>query len=603
MSYKEKPKLKLFQFTNNAFQLIAIIDDYQSCSFERNMYEAGQFTITINLNIPNAIKFERGLFVQFDKDGYDFGEIINISDALGEGGKGSQTRQITGYDARYIFKKRIIRAFNTSADWEMTGKGEIVIRNLIADQCGVNAETKRQLPIINTIPETENAIGTTYACAESYSNLYEILTTIATQTGCGWRLKLTDGELNLEFYEGEDLSSTVKFSSEFESIRDGNVSDSSDSYANTIYVGGKGSGEDRDVYEGELQDADGNTPTGLNRYEAWDDESDLTTESEYMAQAESMLKQYGETVDVSANGLAKSPYEYKENYNVGDIIEVEINGISANVRILAVTENWSKGSYGLDFTIGKPLNTLGKQLNLMLTQIRKASNQTSSTDSVMWYTIPTDTEMAKADITYRTIGFIGDVGSNATFKLYLDDQRNGAKTYHIYFKQLGGTGKLTLTTGVAGAVNLVMNPGTYVSIITVQENGDIQLATATPTNTVESGNNQPVTSDAVVGFSQSKYVETNLISGYETMGFMDYVRLVGLRNEINFNIRIDAAPVMFQNGVIPVKEPGILFIKIVTGRAVAKYVTDGTSFEFYIKVSSSSQAESNWRPWRKVTLS
>ena len=72
MSYKEKPQLKLFQFTNNAFQLIAIIDDYQSCSFERNMYEAGQFTITINLNIPNAVKFERGLFVQFDTDGYDF---------------------------------------------------------------------------------------------------------------------------------------------------------------------------------------------------------------------------------------------------------------------------------------------------------------------------------------------------------------------------------------------------------------------------------------------------------------------------------------------------------------------------------------------------
>lgn len=486
MSYKEKPQLKLFQFTNNAFQLIAIIDDYQSCSFERNMYEAGQFTITINLNIPNAVKFERGLFVQFDTEGYDFGEIINISDALGEGGKGSQTRQITGYDARYIFKKRIIRNFNTSADWEMTDKGEIVMRNLIADQCGVNAEAKRQLPVINTIPTTENAIGSNYACAESYSNLYEILTTIATQTGCGWRLKLTDGELVLEFYEGEDLSSIVKFSSEFESIRNGNVSDSSDSYANTIYVGGKGSGDDRDVYEGELQDSDGNTPTGLNRYEAWDDESDLTTESEYMAQAESMLKQYGETVDVSANGLAKSLYEYKENYNVGDIIEVEINNISANVRILAVTENWSKGSYGLDFTIGKPLNTLGKQLNLMLTQIRKASNQTSSTDSVMWYTIPTDTEMAKADVTYNTIGFKGECASGgSTFKLYLDEEKTGAKTYHVYLKQLGG-GTLTLTTGKSGAQNLTISSGTYVLIIYIDENGNISSTTSSHASTSES---------------------------------------------------------------------------------------------------------------------
>ncbi|MBQ1777976.1 MAG: hypothetical protein IIZ93_07445, partial [Acidaminococcaceae bacterium] len=68
---------------------------------------------------------------------------------------------------------------------------------------------------------------------------------------------------------------------------------------------------------------------------------------------------------------------------------------------------------------------------------------------------------------------------------------------------LGGTGKLTLTTGVSGAVDLVMNPGTYVAIITVKENGDIQMASSTPTNTVQSGNNQPVTSDAVLVGSQT----------------------------------------------------------------------------------------------------
>ena len=53
MNYLEKPFLKLFAYQNNTFVLKAIIDDYAEISFERNLYEAGQFTITINYNIPN----------------------------------------------------------------------------------------------------------------------------------------------------------------------------------------------------------------------------------------------------------------------------------------------------------------------------------------------------------------------------------------------------------------------------------------------------------------------------------------------------------------------------------------------------------------------
>ena len=110
----------------------------------------------------------------------------------------------------------------------------------------------------------------------------------------------------------------------------------------------------------------------------------------------------------------------------------------------------------------------------MLKKIQSATNADgSSTESVRWYTIPTDEEEPKEDITYDTIGFTGDCGEGATFKLYLDSQKNGAKTYHVYFKELEGSGKLTLTTGIAGKENLVMDSGTYVSIIFVDEAGNV----------------------------------------------------------------------------------------------------------------------------------
>ena len=489
MSYKEKPQLKLFAFENNAFVLKAIVDDYQECSFEHNIYQAGQFTISINYNIPNSQLFQRGLFIQFGNNPYDFGEIYSIQDSIGEDGKGSQIRTISGYDARYILKRRVIKNMNSNGLWVMTAKGELCLRNLIKDQCGSGAEAKRQLPIENIIPADEEAIGKNYSVSEQFTNLYEVCRTIATQSEIGWRIAF-NGTLSLECFSGTDRSQTVQFSTSFDSLANGEFSDSSESFSNAIYIGGKGQNDDRDIYEGE----DG-TPSGFDRFESWDNQSQMTTESEYEAEALSMLSQYGQTLTMAGNGLAKSPYVFREQYDIGDIIKVAFSGKSANAQILSVTEHWAWGNYDIQFSFGKPQPNLAEQLQLMLRKIQSASNKTNSTDSVRWYTIPTDTEMPKSDVTYNTIGFIGNCASGgSTFKLYLDNEKTGAKTYHVYFKQLGG-GNLTLTTGKEGAANLVMNSGTYVAIIYVDENGNITSQSATATNTIQAGNYQPLTSD------------------------------------------------------------------------------------------------------------
>ena len=495
MSYKETPQLKLYKYENSAFILQAIIDDFQECSFEDNLYAAGQFSITINFNIPNSQLFQRGLFIQFGNS-WKFGEITKIQDKIDENGKGSQYRIITGYDARYILKRRVIKNMNSNGLWIMTGKGEIVLRNLINDQCGTNAEEKRKLPIINTIPDSETAIGKEYSASEQFSNLYEVCKTIATQSEIGWRLEFNGTSLTLVCFEGTDRTQTVQFSTSFDSLANGEFIDSSESFSNAIYVGGKGQNDDRDIYEGESA-IEGNSPAGLDRFESWDNQSSMTTESEYETEALSMLNQYGQTLTMSGNGLAKCPYEYEKEYFVGDKIKIAFSGKSANAQILSVTEHWAFGTYEINFNFGKPLPDLNAQLQLMLKQIQKASNKTNSKDSVRWYDIPTDTEMPASDVTYNTIGFIGNVGSGATFTLYRDSSGTGSKTYHVYFKQLDGSGKLTLTTGVSGASNLVMNPGTYVAIIYVDENGNITSQGMTATDIIQSGSTQPIESGAV----------------------------------------------------------------------------------------------------------
>jgi len=517
MRFKEQINLKLYKYENNSFVLQAIIDDYQEISFAHNLYEAGDFTITINYNIPNALKFERGMWIQFGNDSYMFGEILTITDSIGADGKGSQIRTITGKDARFIFKRRIIKNLNNEENWTMTAKGELCLRELIKSQCGSGAETKRQLPVTNTIPDSSAAIGKEYSVAEAFSNLYDTLVTIATQSEIGWRVKF-DGSLTLEVYQGSDLSNQVQFSTDFDSLSNGQFTDSAEAFANTIYVGGKGTGSDRDIYESEIE-TEGETPEGLERYEAWDNQSSMTSESEYEAEALAMLTQYGQTLNISGNGLSKSPYVFKEQYNIGDTITLAFSGKSAKAQILSVTEHWVWGQYGIEFSFGKPQNDLSRQLQLILKQIQKASNKTKSTDSVKYYTIPTDTTQPKADVIYDTIGFTGECASGgSTFQLYYDSEKTGAKTYHVWFKQLGG-GKLTLTTGVTGKTNLILNSGTYVAIIYVDAEGNVLSQGATATGTIESGNTQPATSDAVASSVQQL---TDIASSLPTDAVLHY---------------------------------------------------------------------------------
>ena len=462
----EKPILKLY---NTDFTLVALIDDYQQAQIEHNLYSAGAFSISINYNIPNAKLFERGLFLQFGNNARDFCVIQSVENSIGSSGKGSEYITVSGYDCRYLFKRRIIKNLNSNDTWSMTAKGELCIRSLVADQCGVNAEEKRKLPITNIIPNDADALGGTYSVSEAYSNLYDTLVTIATQSEIGWAVEFNGSSLNLVVYQGENKSNNVFFSTDFESLANGKYKDSNDSYSNSVYIGGKGTGSERDIYEGEVDE-----PEGLERFESYDNQSSMTTEEEYEEKARSILSQYGQTITVSGAGLAKCPYVFREQYDIGDIIKLSFSGKSANTQILSVSESWAKGSYSLSFNFGKPVNTLSDQLSIILRKIQDASNKSSSATSVKWYTLPDDTEQDISDVTFDTLGFTGEIASGgSTFTLGFNSEGVGCKTYIIYIKNLTGSDELTLTTGTDGAENITFNQGTYIAAVTVDTEGNV----------------------------------------------------------------------------------------------------------------------------------
>lgn len=519
---KANPQIKLYKYDNSAFILIAVIDDYQQISFEHSLYSAGTFTVTINYNIPNARLFSRGLFVQFGNNPHDFGEILTMRNSIGPDGKGSEILNITGYDARYLFKRRIIRNLNANDVWAMTAKGEICLRSLVRSECGDGAESKRRLPISNVIPEPANAKGGVYSVSESYTNLYDALCTIATQSEIGWAVTFENGALTLEVFEGRDLKDSVFFSTDFESLANGEYTDTAESFANVLYIGGKGEGSEQDMYEGSVTDEGGNEPSALDRFEAYDSQSSMTTEEEYEAEAGAMLSQYSQNVTVSGAGLVKCPFVFRENYDVGDVITLRFSDKTAVTQILSVTEQWSKGSYTLSFSFGKPQNNLAQQISLLLKKISNASKKTKAIECVKWYTIPTDTAQSEADVTFDTLGFTGAMTENTTFTLYEDDEGTGSKNYNIYVKNLSGNFNLTLTTGKAGATDYILKSGTYNAQIYADEEGNIVERSITPINDITAESLQPATSKAISEALDGKLDNTlQFIQGSEVDSLSD----------------------------------------------------------------------------------
>lgn len=492
--YNSKPVIKLYKYVNEEFKLIAIIDDFSSLAITKNKYEASEAVIEMNKNISNSDLFEVNLFFQCGDFYEDFYVITEIKDSVDQGGKGTQRRVINAKDCRYLLKRRIIKELNNVDTWDFTGTGEDCIKNLIISQCGENVQEKRRLSIDVSMSRAVG-IGAKYSVSEAYTNLYDVCVTIATQTEIGWFIKFIEGRLVLDFYYGKELSGIVRFDVDFDSLANGEFDESLESYSNAVYVGGQGNGGNRDIYEGEQTQATGylivndgylslgsnsrlvieaEAPNGINRFESWDNASNLTQRNEYLNESKSILSQYGQKLNFSGNGLAKSPFIFQRDYFVGDTVTVSFGGKSANVQILSVSEYWSWNNYEINFEFGKPIQDLSRQLSVLISQIQKyqATQNTNNNSSIRYYEIPSETEQPKTDTSLDIIGFVGDVGSGAEFKLFLEG-RTGAKTYHVYLKQLAGSGQLKLTTGIEGAQDLLLDSGTYVTIIYVDKDGNI----------------------------------------------------------------------------------------------------------------------------------
>ena len=510
----ENGNVIVYDYDGNSgkFLSVGIFDSAESVSYEWSAFNVGQFSIQARDDVPNAGLLSRGRVVRIG--GKATGIITTRKETLSQDGR--VVVAVTGYDLRILFKQRIIRNLNSDGKWEMSGNAETVLLSLIESECGSLAQEKRRLPV--SIPVSQSR-GEPVTVSESFTNLLDVCQKIALQGGIGWCVELSEGLLSLKVYTGEDKSGEVFISPAFGSIASGEWSDSSDSFSNAVYIGGKGNNGARDVFEGEENDA-----RGLMRFESFANESSLTTTQEYRNRADMALSQYEQTEKMSGQMLFKSPYVFGDDYFIADILTVEFRGHKSRQQITGYTESYQRGKYAIKADFGHQQMTIGNQLSAVANNVKNLSEQVPSnsiTSTVTANFTGGTWTQNKNEVKYDTI----DVNGAGKLILYFDaSSKTGRKGYNL-LPRTAGTLKLC-TTADSTETTLAVRAGfcyraevTDAGAVLVDEASAVRsyaegvqsyaetVAGRIPTvvDTVQAGNYNPVTSNAVAGMGISQY--------------------------------------------------------------------------------------------------
>jgi hypothetical protein len=454
-------QIQIYVYTP-ALDLVGIVEDYESASITRSFYEAGQWSITINYNIPNASLLQKGYYVQFGEDPRDAGKITTVNQKIDEGGKGSQVLVVSGLDLKAMFAQRTIMQLNDIDQFYLSDDAETVIKTLISDQCGATCtDANRVLP--NLVIAANQGRGGTYTISTKYTQLYAECATAATQSLLGWfvyidhvnKTFVMDCEVGLDRSAAQSVNPLCLFSPDMDSLKSASFVDDISTYRNLVYVGGDGQGASRVIHIG----YDTTEPTGFNRYEMFDDASNVSTTAALTAEAQAVLKQYNQTYELEGDVLVMSPYVYKEQYNVGDICTVKFSDVNLNVRILDITQSWEWGEYTISSTWGKPINTLAGQISALSTGAASkgtgsevGTNVSGMKNGIYQYNLSSaNATMQGNECIYNNIELTGTLTADRTFTFYLDAVRQyGRKVYRVLIsaKSNGAANRtITLTAG------------------------------------------------------------------------------------------------------------------------------------------------------------
>lgn len=234
-------------------------------------------------------------------------------------------------------------------------------KNFGYDRITADAETAILHYIANNVTAPEDALrkmenaalaenghrGKKFPWQARFDKLADVLQRISEATGIGWTAEpdIESGKIIFRCYEGKDLTDAgsgrvVTISIEMNNAGDVKYREQSSMAANVAYVGGAGEDENRMILA--IPPAGGSLVAGLERSEVWSEAGSTDDPAIARLAGEKRLAETGVKQTVTADVLDSGALCYGRDWDVGDIVLVELKGarrvVRMEARVNAVTE-------------------------------------------------------------------------------------------------------------------------------------------------------------------------------------------------------------------------------------------------------------------------
>jgi hypothetical protein len=331
------------------FQLQGVIDSFSSFRWRRRYFEPGEFELHVAATPENlTILAEDSIVHRLDRKEAGIIEGIEIDES-----DDGDTMTITGRFLSSNFENRfIVSTLNYS------GTVETAMRQIVSD----NAITDR--PLNGLVLGTLNNFTPMCNFQATGKAVVDVVEALSKSSTLGYRVRydVPEKALVFETYQGVDRTVTqtahpyVLFSSTFNNISSPQYTMSKKGYKNFAYVAGEGTGDARTIVTVDQTN-------GAPLRELWVDARDLQqgdlSDDQYKAQltqrgieklAEAVKSESFESAAVNTEN-----FEYRTDWDLGDIVSFEKWGILLNQRVTEVEEVYESGIETVTPTCGTPL--------------------------------------------------------------------------------------------------------------------------------------------------------------------------------------------------------------------------------------------------------
>lgn len=235
---------------------------------------------------------------------------------------------------------------------ERTGPAETLMHQYVAANVGPDAPAaRRNLALVMGEDQGRGKVVTKSA---RFPKLGELCEELATPSDLGFRVVQRGGELVFETYAVEDKSGLVRLTMENTSLSGERVTLNPPT-ATRVIVAGSGRYVQRTFYQYETDESVESELEWGRRIERFLDQRQTVKKAEYDAAAAAMLAEEGLTgISVQAVPSDDSPFVYGVDWQVGDRVTVEVNGVESTALVtgLVLTASGDGLKYGA--VIGDP---------------------------------------------------------------------------------------------------------------------------------------------------------------------------------------------------------------------------------------------------------